>query len=87
VTTLAVFYLARPAAIYNLHALPLLLIFNGSCQTNSINIYRTDLRELCRVGRTMAADNQSEISFSIPQWTLPGQPIGNQFLPALSTNF
>jgi len=67
VTTLAVFYLTRPAAIYNLHALPLLLIFNGSCQTNSINIYRTDLRELFRVGRTMAADNQSEISFSIPQ--------------------
>jgi len=38
-------------------------------------IYRTDLRQIFRVGRTMAVDDQSEVSFSIPQGTLPQQPI------------
>jgi len=33
-------------------------------------IYRTDLRQIFSVGRTMAANDQSEISFSIPQAAL-----------------
>jgi len=42
------------------------LYFSNSCQTD-----RTDLRHIFRVGRTMAADDQSEISFfSITQETL-----------------
>jgi len=31
--------------------------------------------QICRVGRTMALDDHYEISFSIPQGTLPWQPI------------
>ena len=40
----------------------------GYCSASS------DLRQIFEVGRTMAVDNQSEISFSIPQVTLPWQP-------------
>jgi len=32
-------------------------------------IYRTDFRQICRVGRTMAVNDRSEISFSIPEGT------------------
>jgi len=38
-------------------------------------VYRTDLHQIFRVSRTMAVDDQSEISFLIPQGTLPWQPI------------
>jgi len=37
-------------------------------------IYRSDLRQIFSVGRTVGMDNQSEISSSIPQGTLPWQP-------------
>ena len=37
-------------------------------------IYRSDLRQIFSVGRTVGIDNQSEISSSIPQGTLPWQP-------------
>ena len=49
-----------------LYILLLFLIFNDSCQTNYLKIYPTDLRQSFRVGRTMAVDDQTEISFSIP---------------------
>ena len=43
-----------------------------SSQTDYLKIY-ADLRQIFRVGRTMAVNNQSEISFSIPQGMLPWQ--------------
>jgi len=43
-------------------------------------IYRTDLRQIFRVGRTMAVDDQSEVSFSIPK----GRCHSNQFSLVLS---
>ena len=42
------------------------IYFNDSCQTNYLKMYRTDLRQIYRVGRNMAADDQSEISFFDP---------------------
>ena len=39
-------------------------------QTSYLNIYRTDLYPVCRDGTTMAADERSEVTFSIPQETL-----------------
>jgi len=42
-------------------------------------IYQTDFRQIFRVGRTLAVDNQSEISFS-----LKGRCHGNQSLLVLS---
>jgi len=40
-----------------------------------VNIYPTFLRLIFRIGRIMATDDPSEISFSVLQGTLPGQPI------------
>jgi len=40
-----------------------------------INIYRTDFHEICSIGKPLAVDEQSEVFFSIPQGTLPWQPI------------
>jgi len=48
------------------------LHFSDLCQTNYLDIYRTDLHEICRVGRWIKL---SVIIFSIPQGTLPWQPI------------
>jgi len=42
------------------------------CQTSYLNIYRTDLHEICRIGKTLAAD---KVIFSLPQGTLQWQPI------------
>jgi len=39
-----------------------------------LKIYLTDLRQIFSTGRTMAIDDQSDISSSIPQETLPWQP-------------
>jgi len=44
-------------------------------QTNYLNIYRADLHEICVIGRTLAVDEQTGAIFSIPQGTLPWQPI------------
>ena len=41
------------------------------CQTNYLNIYQTDLHEICRFGRTLAVGERSEVSFSILQEKLP----------------
>jgi len=41
----------------------IVFIFNDSLQTD-LKIYRIDIRRVCKVGRTMAVDDQSEISFS-----------------------
>ena len=34
-------------------------------------MYQTGLRQIFKIGRTTAVDDQSEISFSIPTMTLP----------------
>jgi len=47
----------------------------NSGQTKYLNVQRTDLRQTFRLGRTTAADERSESSFSIPTGTLPWQPI------------
>jgi len=51
-----------------LYILLLFLVFNDYCQTNYFKIYRTDLRQIFRVGRT-------QITFSILQRTLPQQSV------------
>ena len=33
------------------------LYFSDFCQTNYLNIYWTDLHEICRIGRTLAVDD------------------------------
>jgi len=58
-------------------------LLNGcvcSCQTSYLKVYETDLLQICRFGRTMAVDDQSEISFLIPQGTLPWQPVFVAFI-------
>ena len=46
------------------------------CQINYLRVYWTNLRQIFRFVRTiMDVDDQSEISFLIPQGTLPWQPI------------
>jgi len=50
-------------------------ILGDSCQTNYLKIYLTNNRRILRVSRTMAIDGPSEIRFSIPEGTLPWQPI------------
>jgi len=54
---------------------PVYKFYNDFCQTNNLKIYWTDLHQIFKIGRTMAVDDQHEISFSIPQYTLPWQPI------------
>ena len=48
-----------------------ILTFNVFCQTNYLNIYRTDLQQICKLDRTTAVDERSEVSFVIPQGPLP----------------
>jgi len=48
-----------------------ILTFNVFCQTNYLNIYRTDLQQICKLDRTRAVDERSEVSFVIPQGPLP----------------
>jgi len=38
-------------------------IFTDFCQTKYLNVYRTDLHEICRICRTLAADERSEVIF------------------------
>jgi len=38
-------------------------IFTDFCQTKYLNVYRTNLHEICRIGRTLAADERSEVIF------------------------
>jgi len=57
-----------------------LFIFNDFCRPNYLEIYRTELYQIFRVGRTVAVDDQSEISFSIPRGMLPWQPIFASFI-------
>jgi len=51
------------------------LYFSDFYQTNYVNIYGTDVHEICRIGRTLAVDERSEAIFSTVQGTLPRQPI------------
>ena len=50
-------------------------MFNDSCQINYLEIGYIDLHQIFRVGRTPAVYDQHEITFSIPQGSLPWQPI------------
>ena len=50
-------------------------IFSDSCQTNYLNIYQTDLHEICSDGRTLAVDERPAVSFFMPQGTLSWQTI------------
>ena len=52
---LSLHFLVR-ATLY--FVLLLFLIFNDCCQTNYVNVYRTDRRKIFRVGRTVALDDQ-----------------------------
>jgi len=42
------------------------------CLTNYLNIYQTNLHPICT---QLTADERPEVSFLIPQGTLPWQPI------------
>ena len=42
------------------------IYFSDFCQTNYLNIYRTDLRKICRIVRTLAVDERSEVIFFDP---------------------
>jgi len=53
----------------------ILLFCDDSCQTCYLKIYQTDLCQIVTVGRSVAVDDQSEISFSVPQGILPWQVI------------
>jgi len=44
-------------------------------ETNYLDIRQTDLYEICSDGRTLAVDERPKVIFSIPQGTLPWQPI------------
>ena len=52
-----------------------LFIVIDFCQTIYLNIYWTDLHQICKDGRTTALDKQSEVKFFIPQGMLPWQPL------------
>jgi len=40
--------------------------FSDFCQSNYLNIYRTDLHEICRIGRTLGANECSQVIFFDP---------------------
>jgi len=44
-------------------------IFGDFCQTNYLNICRTDLHEICRIGQPSAVDERSEVTFFDPSLT------------------
>jgi len=50
-------------------------IFIVFCQPSYLNIRRTDLHEICTVGRILKVDERPEVIFSIPQGRLHRQPI------------
>jgi len=49
------------------------LIFYDSFHINYayLSVYQTDLRQLCKPGRTIGVDDQSKISLPVIQGTLP----------------
>jgi len=54
-----------------------LFIFIDSCETNYLKIYRTDFRQICRVGRTVAVGPRWSIGNLVR--SLKGRCHGNQF--------
>jgi len=52
-------------------AVSFLYSFHDFCQPNYLNIYQTDLHQICRVGRITVVYEQPEVSFLIAQGTLP----------------
>ena len=51
-----------------------ILKYYNNCQTNCLNICRTDFRQIFRVGRIISVDDRIEMH-SIPQGKWPLQPI------------
>jgi len=52
-------------------------IFSDVCQANYLNIHRSDLHGICRIGRTMAVDERSEvISFDLFVYVYISFPFG-----------
>jgi len=41
-------------------------IFSYFCQTDYLNIYLTDINQICRDGRTLTVDERSEVIFFDP---------------------
>ena len=62
---------SRPAGYMFCFCFCFCLFFDDFCLTNYFKIHQTDLCKIFGVCRTMAVDDLFEISFSIPQWTLP----------------
>jgi len=50
-------------------------IFSDFFQTYYLNIYLTDLYEICTDGRTLAVNERSEVILLVPEGTLRWQPI------------
>jgi len=42
-------------------------IFSDFCHTNYLNIYRANLHEICRIGRSLAADEELKLFFTPPR--------------------
>jgi len=49
-------------------------IFIDFCQTSYLNIYRTDFHGICRIDRTLTADERPEVIFDPSRDGLPWQP-------------
>jgi len=73
--TFSVFWRIRLKSTAYFLTLLLFPVFNDFFHTSFLKIYRTNVRQIFKFGRTMALDDRSKISFSIPQGTLPWQPI------------
>ena len=73
---LYIYNLAHPASSRRLgYMFCCCLFFNDFCQTNCLNIYRTDHRQIYRICKTLVINKRLKVSFSIHQWKLPWQPI------------
>jgi len=64
-----------PPALMFCAVLFFIICFSDFFRTNYLDIYQTDLHEICRIGRTLSIDELSEVIFSISEGTLPWQPI------------
>jgi len=59
-----------------------IFIFSVFCQTNYLNICRTDLHEICRIGRTLAVDKRAEVIYFDPK----GRSVATNFVGKLELN-
>jgi len=65
----------NPPWLHEAYKMLLFHFLNDFCQTNYLNIYWVNLHQICRVSRSMAADERSGFIF----WSLKGRYHGNQF--------